>query len=65
MQIANVTNMALEKLRAAGVVLVPFDSTGFTTVAADAWGGQGISHGSRYETSDTTARCAELTTAPL
>ena len=55
-QIANVTNAALDKLRAAGVVMVPFDSTGLINISATAWGGQ-LPKSSAYETSDTTARC--------
>ena len=54
-QIANVTNAALDKLRAAGVVMVPFDSTGLINISATAWGGQ-LPKSSAYETSDTTSR---------
>lgn len=38
-QMANLTNMALDKLTAAGVVLVPFNSSNLDEAASDAWGG--------------------------
>ena len=62
MQVANVTNAALDKLRAAGVVMVPFDSTGLVNISATAWGGQ-VPKSSAYETSDTTSRC-DLSSKP-
>ena len=39
MQMANLTNMALAKLEAAGVVLVPFDSSNLDQAVAVSWAG--------------------------
>lgn len=38
-QMANLTNMALDKLTAAGVELVPFNSSNLDEAASVAWGG--------------------------
>ena len=36
---ANLTNMALDRLTAAGVELVPFDSSNLDEAASNSWGG--------------------------
>ena len=54
LQMANLTNMALDKLVAAGVVLVPFDSSPLDQAIAVSWGGGPESIG--YELPDALAR---------
>ena len=50
-QISMATNAAVEKLRAAGPELIPFDSTAFDTLAEAAWPGPstGLDGASAYE----------------
>ncbi|KAL3136240.1 hypothetical protein ABBQ32_007252 [Trebouxia sp. C0010 RCD-2024] len=53
-QMANLTNMALDKLTAAGVELVPFDSSSLDQAIAVSWGGGPESIG--YELPDALSR---------
>ena len=54
LQMANLTNMALAKLVAAGVVLVPFDSSNLDQAIAVSWAGGPESIG--YELPDALSR---------
>lgn len=51
---ANLTNMVLDKLEAAGVVLVPFDSSNLDQAIAVSWGGGPESIG--FELPDALSR---------
>ena len=53
-QMANLTNAALAKLVAAGVVLVPFDSSNLDQAIAVSWAGATESIG--YELPDALSR---------
>ena len=63
-------NTALTRLRDAGAVLVPFDSTAFDELAVSAWPGAtadtivGLDAASNYESIEALGRCA-TSHAPL
>lgn len=62
-QIGGVINTALTRLRNAGAVLVPFDSTAFDDLAVSAWPGAtaetivGLDAASNYESIEALGRC--------
>lgn len=62
MQIAGVINSGLTRLRNAGAVLVPFDSTAFDELAVSAWPGatadtiSGLDAASNYESIEVLGR---------
>ena len=62
MQIAGVINTALTRIRNAGAVLVPFDSTAFQDLAVAAWPGAtadtivGLDAASNYESIEVLGR---------
>ncbi len=59
MQQATMANATLAKLEAAGVVLVPFDSSNLDNISNTAWGpGSPESYG--FEEQDTLAMCASV-----
>ena len=60
LQISVAVNDAVEKLRAAGAELIPFDSTAFDDLSTAAYPGpsSGLDGASDYESVVTLARCA-------
>ena len=71
MQCTEAVNTALDKLRAAGVELVPFDSSQFDALAVSAWPGppgDGLDGASTFESLTTLARhelaCARSAAQP-
>ena len=60
-QITDAISSAVDKLRAAGAELIPFDSSSFDDLAAAAWpapSAPGLDGASSFESTVTLARCA-------